>query len=122
MHEKSQIPMQCKYKNKHVTLYQLCSGNSFTVKVRSSTLEQRPIGSGNIIKSFGFSRQGKWSKTADGQWVQSTEQFDDFLIKFAVAQNFQPVRHRLFDESRIDEKLEVDDGSVLEVVEIAYVD
>lgn len=73
-----------KYKNKHVTLYQLCSGNSFTVKVRSSTLEQRPIGPGNIIKSFGFSRQGKWSKTADGQWVQSTEQFDDFLIKYSV--------------------------------------
>lgn len=72
-----------KYKNKNVTLYQLCSGNSFTVKVRPSMLESNPIEKGDILKVFSFSKQWKWSKTPSGEWIQSTEEFNEFLTKYS---------------------------------------
>lgn len=72
-----------KYKNKNVTLYQLCSGNSFTVKVRPSMLESNPIEKGDILKVFSFSKQGKWYKTPNGEWIQSTEEFNEFLTKYS---------------------------------------
>lgn len=71
-----------KYKNKNVTLYQLCSGETITYKIRPATMENNPIEPGEIIKVLDTKTEGKWSK--DGEtWVQSTTDFNEFLSRYS---------------------------------------
>ena len=71
-----------KYKNKNITLYQLCSGETITYKIRPATMEDNPIQPGDIIKVLGTKTEGKWSK--DGEtWVQSTTDFNEFLTRYS---------------------------------------
>ena len=71
-----------KYKNKNITLYQLCSGETITYKIRPATMENNPIEPGEIIKVLDTKTEGKWSK--DGEtWVQSTTDFNEFLSRYS---------------------------------------
>lgn len=71
-----------KYKNKNITLYQLCSGETITYKIRPTTMENNPIQPGEIIKVLDTKTEGKWSK--DGEtWVQSATDFQTFLTKYS---------------------------------------
>lgn len=71
-----------KYKNKNITLYQLCSGETITYKIRPATMENNPIEPGEIIKVLDTKTEGKWSK--DGEtWVQSVTDFQTFLTKYS---------------------------------------
>lgn len=71
-----------KYKNKNITLYRLCDGETLTYKIRPRTLDDNPIEPGEIIKVLDTHTEGKWSKDGD-QWVQSTTDFNDFLTKYS---------------------------------------
>lgn len=71
-----------KYKNKNITLYRLCDGETLTYKIRPRTLDDNPVEPGEIIKVLDIHTEGKWSKDGD-QWVQSTTDFNDFLTKYA---------------------------------------
>lgn len=71
-----------KYKNKNITLYRLCDGETLTYKIRPRTLDDNPVEPGEIIKVLDTHTEGKWSKDGD-QWVQSTTDFNDFLTKYA---------------------------------------
>lgn len=71
-----------KYKNKNITLYRLCDGETLTYKIRPRTLDDNPVESGEIIKVLDTHTEGKWSKDGD-QWVQSTTDFNDFLTKYS---------------------------------------
>ena len=71
-----------KYKNKNITLYQLCSGETITYKIRPVTMDDSPINPGDIIKVLATKTEGKWSK--DGEtWVQSTTDFNEFLTRYS---------------------------------------
>lgn len=71
-----------KYKNKNITLYRLCDGETLTYKIRPRTLDDNHIEPGEIIKVLDTHTEGKWSKDGD-QWVQSTTDFNDFLTKYS---------------------------------------
>jgi DNA polymerase III alpha subunit len=71
-----------KYKNKNITLYRLCDGETLTYKIRPRTLDDNPVEPGEIIKVLDTHTEGKWSKDGD-QWVQSTTDFNDFLTKYS---------------------------------------
>lgn len=71
-----------KYKNKNITLYRLCDGETLTYKIRPRTLDDNPVEPGEIIKVLDTHAEGKWSKDGD-QWVQSTTDFNDFLTKYS---------------------------------------
>lgn len=71
-----------KYKNKNITLYRLCDGETLTYKIRPRTLDDNPIEPGEIIKVLDTHTEGKWSKDGD-QWVQSATDFNDFLTKYS---------------------------------------
>ena len=71
-----------KNKNKNITLYRLCDGETLTYKIRPRTLDDNPIEPGEIIKVLDTHTEGKWSKDGD-QWVQSTTDFNDFLTKYS---------------------------------------
>ena len=74
--------IESKYKNKNITLYQLCSGETITYKIRPATMEDNPIQPGEIIKVLATKTEGKWSK--DGEtWVQSTTDFNEFLTRYS---------------------------------------
>lgn len=70
-----------KYKNKNITLYRLCDGETITYKIRPRTLDDNPVEPGEILKVLDTHTEGKWSKD-DDQWVQSTTEFNDFLTKY----------------------------------------
>nr|DAO94730.1 MAG TPA: DNA polymerase III, alpha subunit [Caudoviricetes sp.] len=71
-----------KYKNKNITLYKLCSGETITYKIRPATMDDNPIKPGDIIKVLATKTEGKWSK--DGEtWVQSTTDFNEFLSRYS---------------------------------------
>lgn len=71
-----------KYKNKNITLYRLCDGETLTYKIRPRTLDDNPVEHGEIIKVLDTHTEGKWSKDGD-QWVQSKTDFNDFLTKYS---------------------------------------
>lgn len=71
-----------KYKNKNITLYRLCDGETLTYKIRPRTLDDNHIEPGEIIKVLDTHTEGKWSKDGD-QWVQSTTDFNDFLTRYS---------------------------------------
>lgn len=71
-----------KYKNKNITLYRLCDGETLTYKIRPRTLDDNPVEPGEIIKVLDTHTEGKWSKDGD-QWVQSATDFNDFLTKYS---------------------------------------
>jgi DNA polymerase III alpha subunit len=71
-----------KYKNKNITLYRLCDGETLTYKIRPRTLDDNHIEPGEIIKVLDTHTEGKWSKDGD-QWIQSKTDFNDFLTKYS---------------------------------------
>lgn len=71
-----------KYKNKNITLYRLCDGETMSYKIRPRILDDNPVEPGEIIKVLDTHTEGKWSKDGD-QWVQSTTDFNDFLTKYS---------------------------------------
>lgn len=71
-----------KYKNKNITLYRLCDGETLTYKIRPRTLDDNPVEPGEIIKVLDTHTEGKWSKDGN-QWVQSATDFNDFLTKYS---------------------------------------
>lgn len=77
------VGIEGKFKNKNVTLYQINSGYSLTLKIRPRSLEESPIDSGDIIKLLATKTEGKWSRTPDGQWTQSTTEFNEFITKYS---------------------------------------
>lgn len=62
-----------KYKNKHVTLYTLSTGEKEIIKVKGHTLEDNPISKGDIIKVNLISSERKWSKDENGKWIRIDE-------------------------------------------------
>lgn len=71
-----------KYKNKNITLYRLCDGETMSYKIRPRILDDNPVEPGEIIKVLDTHTEGKWSKDGD-KWVQSTTDFNDFLTKYS---------------------------------------
>lgn len=62
-----------KFSNKTLSLYQLKTGETITLKVKGRTLESSPIEPGEILKIITISEERKWGKTEDGEWFQKEE-------------------------------------------------
>lgn len=76
------IGYECKYKNPTLTMYRLADGKIETVKVRKSRYDNAPIHVGDIIRVVQTSKEGKWSKDENGEWVQDKTNKDKFLKRW----------------------------------------
>lgn len=74
---------ECKYKNPKLTLYRLCDGTIETVKIKRKQYDNAPIQVGDIIKTIERSREGKWSKDANGDWQQDNMDKEVILKKWS---------------------------------------
>ena len=77
---------ECKYKNPVLTLCRLCDRAEETVKVKRAAYDKMPIYEGNVIKSIQRSKEGKWKKDANGEWVQDDEKKEIILQKWSFVQ------------------------------------
>ena len=69
-----------KYSNKIVTLYQLKTGTTVTMKVKGKTLEQYPLNEGDIINIVESKEEQKWGRK-DGEYYKKDE-YETVLKKY----------------------------------------
>ena len=69
-----------KYSNKVVTLYQLKTGTTVTMKVKGKTLEQYPLNEGDIINIVESKEEQKWGRK-DGEYYKKDE-YETVLKKY----------------------------------------
>lgn len=66
-----------------IKLYQLCSGQTFQIKIRANTIKESPFFENDIIKVLEINQEKKWIKNPDGSWGRSKE-LEDILKKYMV--------------------------------------
>lgn len=64
------IEIDAKYSPK-VVLYDICSGKTFSAKIKKNAYKNNPIDVGDFIK-YSITKEGKWTKV-DNNWVQSED-------------------------------------------------
>ena len=69
-----------KYSNKVVTLYQLKTGTTVTMKVKGKTLEQYPLNEGDMINIVESKEEQKWGRK-DGEYYKKDE-YETVLKKY----------------------------------------
>lgn len=74
---------ECKYKNPKITLYRLCDGAIEVVKVKRKAYDNSPIQVGDIIKTIERTKEGRWSKDAEGEWQQDNDDKEVILKKWS---------------------------------------
>lgn len=72
-----------KFANKTVNAYVLKTGQQRRLKVKGRTLENFPIEKGDILRIDEEREEGRWSKDAQGQWIQSQTDKETILRKYA---------------------------------------
>ena len=66
-----------------ISLYQLCSGTTTKIKIRSNTIKNNPVEVGDIINLLEIKQEQKWCKNPDGSWGRLDE-LEDVLSKYSV--------------------------------------
>lgn len=74
------------YENNWLTLYQLNNGTTEKIKIRKKTWNKNPIHSGDIIKITEIKPEGRFFKDSNGEWQQSTTNFEDIVQKYNLVQ------------------------------------
>lgn len=71
-----------KYANKTLTVYVLATGQQRRLKVKSKLYQVSPIDKGDVIRIDDEREEGKWSKDANGGWIQSQTNKETILRKY----------------------------------------
>lgn len=71
-----------KFANKTVSAYVLKTGQQRRLKVKGRTLDNNPIEKGDILRIDEEREEGRWSKDAQGQWIQSQTDKETILRKY----------------------------------------
>ena len=71
-----------KFANKSVIAYVLKTGQQRRLKVKGRTLDNNPIEKGDILRIDEEREEGRWSKDAQGQWIQSQTDKETILRKY----------------------------------------
>ena len=66
-----------------ITLYQLCSGDTLKIKIRSNTMKNSPFFENDIIKVLEINQEKKFVKNPDGTWGRKDE-LENILSKYLV--------------------------------------
>ena len=69
-----------KFKNRKVTLYRVCDGNSGVVKIRAKTFDDTPLEVGSVIRVDEFSKEKRWIKTSNG--FEQIEDYETILKRY----------------------------------------
>ena len=69
-----------KFKNRKVTLYRVCDGNSGVVKIRVKTFDDTPLEVGSVIRVDEFSKEKRWIKTSNG--FEQIEDYETILKRY----------------------------------------
>lgn len=78
---------ECKFTNPKLTLYQMKSGKTVEIKVRRKQYDANPIKVNDVIRIVEWRREGKWSKDADGDWVQDKTNKELILKEWCKLEN-----------------------------------
>ena len=73
-----------KYKNPIVTMFNLESGKSVTIKVKIKNYKNNPFDKLDIIKVFEIKEEGRWKKDELDKWYQDNDDKEQILKRWTI--------------------------------------